>query len=172
MASLDDRFTVPVAIRRWQPSWTSLRRALDAVAEDEDIGDATELAHIRKTEREAWEWVKSAHRGPDERGLMRSPDTITVELPRSVALILDAWLGDHEDPHFFASVTDDRPTRYALNQLGGALDPTLAETFRPDYDELLDAARREANDATCRSASCARLTGSCSRTGVGVCTRR
>jgi hypothetical protein len=62
-----------------------------------------------------------------------------IELGRAEALVLFELLADyHWEPTLELSRTADR---IALVNLSGALQKTLVELFRPDYLELLKAAR-------------------------------
>lgn len=72
--------------------------------------------------------------------------TDNIELPRSVALVLYDFLsrffdtyGSYEEAYI--DVFEDQAEYAALSILLGSFEETLVEPFRPDYLQLLMAAR-------------------------------
>lgn len=69
------------------------------------------------------------------------PDTATsIELTRAEALVIHDWLSRHQHS---GTTPGDGSEQNALNGLNAALERTLIEPFRPDYDAIIQAARTE-----------------------------
>lgn len=70
---------------------------------------------------------------------------MTLELSDDEALVLFECLARFEDGG--ALPLQDEAERYVLWRLEGQLEKALVEPFRPDYAELVDAARRRVREA-------------------------
>ncbi len=64
---------------------------------------------------------------------------VTLILPADAALVLDALLADLNEPG--TVLVDGAAELQALWVLSGALEKVLVDTFKPDYKDLLQAAR-------------------------------
>lgn len=71
-------------------------------------------------------------------------DTVTLTLSRDEAIVLFEWLHrfNAEAGHRFEDQAEER----VLWNLEASLESTLAEPFKPEYDELLAAARSRVRD--------------------------
>ncbi len=133
------------AIASWRPAWEAMREALDAFAETGEPIEKHNIAKLRDDELVAWDGVdRTLGSAPDEKGLFRSPNWMTLRIHRGDALALDDWLTKlFAEDWRIHGLPIDPVVAELLDDLLAYLEPRLAETFRPDYGELLGEARRD-----------------------------
>ena len=75
---------------------------------------------------------------------METGETTTIVLSRDEALVLDDLLHTFSDQPVIQIVNPAQ--RRALHKLAGRLEKELVETFKPDYKERLEIAKKNLTD--------------------------
>jgi hypothetical protein len=70
-------------------------------------------------------------------------ENIIINLTRSEALVFFEWLASADDAGIFAPKMPDNTEQTVLWRIEGQLESKLDEIVKPDYQDLVQAAKKE-----------------------------